>query len=137
MNLRNCSKCGKMFNYVGGMPVCLKCREAAEEEFQKVKAFVRENPGHSINQVAEACEVSTKQIQQWVREERLMFSSGDGSGIYCEKCGGAIQTGRFCDKCKASMTTGLQQTANSMRPKEEPKMPERKRDEHAGMKYLK
>ena len=39
MNVRNCRKCGRMFNYVSGPPICGKCREQAEEQFQVVKKF--------------------------------------------------------------------------------------------------
>ena len=27
MNLRNCSRCGKMFNYVAGPPICDACKK--------------------------------------------------------------------------------------------------------------
>ena len=27
MNLRNCSRCGKMFNYVAGPPICDVCKK--------------------------------------------------------------------------------------------------------------
>ena len=71
MNVRNCKKCGRIFNYVSGMPICMQCKEKLEEKFQEVKKYIQENRHASIPQVSEACEVSTNQIQQWLREERL------------------------------------------------------------------
>ena len=71
MNVRNCKKCGKIFNYVSGPPICPQCKDALEEKFQEVKKYIQDNRHASIPQVSEACEVSTNQIQQWLREERL------------------------------------------------------------------
>ena len=131
MNVRNCKKCGKLFNYVAGAPVCPACKDALEEKFQEVKKYVQDNKGATIHDVSEECEVDAQQVRQWVREERLEFSSDGGvTGINCEKCGKAISTGRFCDKCKAELTNNLssvlpkQQKENRTKkdPKENPKM---------------
>lgn len=103
MNVKNCHKCGKLFNYVSGQPVCPACREALENKFQEVKKYIQENRDTSVRSVAEACEIDESQIRQWVREERLVFSDGAMTGIVCETCGSPISTGRFCEKCKASM----------------------------------
>lgn len=131
MNVRNCKKCGKLFNYVAGAPVCPACKDALEEKFQEVKKYVQDNKGATIHDVSEECEVDAQQVRQWVREERLEFSSDGGvTGINCEKCGKAISTGRFCDKCKAELTNNLssvlpkQQKENRTKkdPKDNPKM---------------
>lgn len=117
MNVRNCRKCGKMFNYVMGVPMCPACKDAMEEVFQGVKKYVQEHKGASINDVAEACEVEAQQIRQWIREERLEFSDDSMIGIACEKCGTTIKTGRFCEKCKASMATDLNSAFRPAAPK--------------------
>ena len=41
MNVRNCKKCGKLFNYVSGAPVCPACKDALEKKFQEVKNMYR------------------------------------------------------------------------------------------------
>lgn len=107
MNVRNCRKCGKLFNYITGMPLCPACKEDMEKKFQEVKKYIQDNRGATVAQVAEECDVEESQIRQWVREERLVFSEGTVAGIACEVCGVAITTGRFCDKCKANMINGL------------------------------
>ena len=106
MGVRNCSRCGRIFNYVAGQPICEACRKELEQDFQKVKDYIKENPNQGIKEVAEGCEVSEGQIKQWVREERLEFSKGAGV-LNCEQCGEPIATGRFCEKCKATMTNNL------------------------------
>ena len=51
MNVRNCKKCGKLFNYMSGMPICPACKDAAEKQFQSVKKFIRENPRADIKDI--------------------------------------------------------------------------------------
>ncbi|MDC7292919.1 MULTISPECIES: hypothetical protein [unclassified Butyrivibrio] len=133
MNLRNCARCGKMFNYVAGQPICESCKKAIEDDFQKVKQYIEENPRAGLKQISEDNGVTTKQIQQWIREERLMFSKDSPLQLQCENCGELIQTGRFCAKCKASMANNLTDTFAKPKPLlQQPAKPEKK----AGMRFL-
>lgn len=116
MSLRNCAKCGKMFNYITGPAICDNCKKALEDSFQKVKQYIVDNPSASLKQIAEDNEVTTKQIQQWIREERLMFSENSPLQLLCEKCGSRILTGRFCSKCKDKMANNLNNTFARPRP---------------------
>ena len=127
MNARNCRKCGKLFNYVSGHPICMACREALEEKFQEVKNYIFEHRSVTIPEVSEACGVSTNQIQQWLREERLQLGEGSGITLFCENCGTSIFTGRFCEKCKNSMANKLN---SSIHKPEEPKLQSKKKDPH-------
>ena len=134
MNVRNCRKCGKLFNYVQGPPICGACREALEAKFQEVKEYIREHAHATIPQVAEACDVSQSQIQQWLKDERLEVAEGSGIALLCENCGGPIKSGRFCTKCKNSMADQL---SESIRKPEAPK-PEPKKDvkDNPKMRFL-
>lgn len=107
MEVRNCRSCGRLFNDMGGPPICQACRKKLEDKFQEVKAYLREHPDSSVSQVAEDNDVSVKQIKQWIREERLTLSQATEDGITCEHCGVPICSGRFCDKCKVQMQNTL------------------------------
>ena len=107
MNVENCRKCGKIYNYVNGPHICPQCKKALEEDFQKAKEYIRTNPNCSVAAVAEACEIEVAQIRQWLREERLVFGSLEGSDLTCEACGTRILSGRFCEKCKQTVAKGL------------------------------
>lgn len=107
MEVRNCKGCGKIFNYIGGIPLCEACKKALEDKFQEVKAYIYDNRDADINQVAEDNDVSVQQIRQWVREERLEFSENSRVGLACEKCGKMIRSGRFCGICKNKLTNEL------------------------------
>ena len=78
MDVRNCRKCGKVFNYISGAPFCQACRELEEQKFQEVKEFVRECKTAGINEIVENCDVSHSQVNQWIRQERLVFAEDAG-----------------------------------------------------------
>lgn len=134
MNARNCRKCGKLFNYVSGPPICMQCREDLEKKFQEVKKYIQDNQYATIPQVAEACDVSQHQIQQWLRDERLELAEGSGITLFCENCEAPIRSGRFCEKCKSTMANKL---SNSIQKPEAPK-PIKKKDpkENPKMRFL-
>lgn len=125
MNVRNCRKCGKLFNHIAGMPICPACKDKLEEKFQQVKKYIREHRMADIKEVAEECEIEPGQIQQWIREERLEFTEDSPVKIPCENCGSMIRSGKYCDKCKRDMTNNLSNAIN--KPKAvlvEPKKPQ-------------
>ena len=124
MNVRNCRKCGKIFNYLSGLPICDNCKRKMEEQFQVVKAYIRSHPGTNIKETSEECEVETSLIKQWIREERLELEGSDGE-IVCENCGKAISTGRLCEECKKTMANGFEDSIKKPEmPKPEPKKPD-------------
>lgn len=128
MEVRNCRSCGRMFNYLGGVPLCPKCREQLEEKFSQVKEYVRDNPGATIQMVSEDNDVSIQQIKQWVREERLEFSKDSPVGIECEICGASIRTGRFCEACKKNVSDGFRKSIAPTKPLIDPNEKKRMRD---------
>lgn len=133
MNVRNCKKCGRIFTYVSGLPLCPSCREAMEADFQKVKEYIQNNRDTTIKTVAKECEVEENMIRQWVREERLVFAEGSSIDLECETCGAPIRTGRYCEKCK-------QETANSFasagRQKVAPTIQKKDTRENPRMRFL-
>ena len=121
MDVKNCRRCRRLFNYISGQPLCPQCREELEKKFQEVKKYLFDNRGATIKDVVANCDIEESQVRQWIREERLEFSSGVDIGVACETCGAPIVTGRFCEKCKASMINSLSEAGR--RPQaEEPKL---------------
>ena len=108
MNIRTCAKCRRLFNYVMGPSFCPDCRAKEEDKFQDVKKYVQEHGGANMKEVAEACDVSVKQIQQWLRDSRLMLSEDSPLNIECERCGKMIRGGKFCTACSNEMAAKLQ-----------------------------
>ena len=107
MEVVNCKECRRLFNAIGSERLCPNCAAKLEEKFQEVKEYLREHPNAHIYDVSNNNDVSVKQVTQWVREERLIFSEDSMDGIECEKCGKRIRTGRFCEQCKNNITNNL------------------------------
>lgn len=132
MDVRNCRSCGKIFNYIGGMPICPSCQSELEARFGQVKEYIQTNPNASIPEIAEANDVTVMQIEKWIREERLVFADDSPIGIECENCGANIKSGRFCPKCKDTVANGF----NSLY-KTEPKLdPKKDARDRARMRFL-
>ncbi len=127
MNVANCRGCGRLFNVVTNRNLCPACLNELENKFQEVRKYLEENPLANINIVSEDCEVSVKQIKQWVREERLTFSESSMDGVACEKCGKMIRTGKYCDECKNKIANNLQ-TAYTSTPQRKEQKSTRDRD---------
>ena len=109
----NCKGCGRLFNALTRTRLCPNCQSKLEEKFQEVKKYINENAGSTIDIVSQECDVSVKQIKQWIREERLSFSEDSMQGIECEQCGAMIRSGRFCDECKTKMHNSLKSLINT------------------------
>lgn len=128
MNVKNCRKCGKMFNYAFGPIICPDCTTQQEELFQKAKKYVQDNPGCDIQELAENVEVDANQIRQWIREERLQFSDDSPIRIACEACGAMIRSGRYCDACKNEMASGMKSAFGLNKKAPEPVVKKRDSD---------
>ena len=133
MDVRNCRTCGRLFNYLGGPNICPSCREEMETKFQNVKEYIRNNPRASMQEISDENEVSTNQLRQWIREERLQFTDDSPIGIDCEICGATIKTGKYCDACKNNTANAL---AKSIEKEQLPEPPKPKQKRENAMRFL-
>ena len=117
MDVRNCTRCGKIYQY-DGMKICPTCRKEDEKDYQTVKDYLKDNPGADISLVHEDTKVGIDKIIDFLRQGRLEVGEGGNLLIDCEICGVPIRTGRFCSKC----TNELQQELSSAvsGPKKDP-----------------
>ena len=132
MEVTSCKDCGRLFNYIGGPRVCVDCKTKLEDKFGEVKRYIEEHKNATVNEVSEVMEVSTKQINQWIREERLAFSEDSSIFFQCDSCGTNIRTGRFCDACKSEMTRNL----GGLYKRDTPAMKSKDRRDPAKMRFL-
>ncbi|HHV95880.1 MAG TPA: MerR family transcriptional regulator, partial [Clostridiaceae bacterium] len=70
-DVRNCKRCGRIFNYIGGVQLCPHCREEDEEDFKRIKRYLFENPKATVSEVASELNISIEKIKKFLREERL------------------------------------------------------------------
>lgn len=116
MNIKNCTRCGKIYNY-DGFRICPSCRRADEQDFQKVKEYLYEYSGANISEVEEATGVDSKKIIDFLREGRLEVGEDSNLVLECENCGASIRTGRFCEKCASGLQRELGQAVAAARSK--------------------
>lgn len=98
MENRNCPKCGKLFPFYA-VNMCEACRALEEENFEKVKAYISENPENDLNTISKDTGVSTRKILSYIKEGRIILTKALKSELMCEHCGKPITSGRFCDRC--------------------------------------
>lgn len=114
-DFRNCRRCNKVYNYMGGMPLCPACKEADEADFKRLKEYLYKNPGASISLVANELEMSVSKIKAYLKDGRLEIIGDEGNFfLECERCGKAIRTGRYCDLCAKEVTSQISSTAKEM-----------------------
>ena len=114
MEVKVCKHCKKMFQYITGPVICPRCKQIEEEQFQKVKEYLRENPGAAMNVVSEETQVSVKLIQSFLRQGRLQIAPGSPISLVCEKCGAPILTGKYCNQCKNELVNQLSAVAHDI-----------------------
>lgn len=103
MNLRNCPKCGKLYVFIG-RDYCPECVQQEEVLFEKVRKYIKSNPGCSLQEVSENTEVSVDKILLYLREGRLLGLGGQlGTELQCLSCGKPISGGRLCEQCANSL----------------------------------
>lgn len=135
MDVKYCRGCGKIFNYITGPQLCMNCKQKLESKFQQLKEFIRENPGVTVMEASEACDVEPGLIKQWLREERLQLDSKSPLMLNCENCGQPILSGRFCDRCKAGLLSDFETVIK--KPATAPVTQEKAHRDNGKMRYLK
>lgn len=96
MPLANCKECGKLFFKVVS-DICPDCQKKEEEDFNKVKEFLKEYPNASLVEIMEATGVSESKISKFIRTGRLSIKPT------CESCGRPIDNGRLCPECRIKL----------------------------------
>ncbi|MCT4595410.1 MAG: MerR family transcriptional regulator [Anaeromicrobium sp.] len=120
--LKNCKKCGRIFQYTGITKICERCRRTEDESFKTVREYIYDNPGANLAEVSEETGVEEDTILRYIRQGKLEIVSENSSLlIECERCGKGIKTGRFCDVCVEEMRKGL---SPDIKKKEKPKKKE-------------
>lgn len=117
-DIRNCKRCGRIFNYIGGIQFCPACRDKDEEDYKRVKEYLYENPKASVSQVSMDLDISVEQIKRYLRDGRLEIVDEAGNlFLECEACGKAIRSGRFCTDCERTLSRDLSTAAEEIKHK--------------------
>lgn len=113
--VRNCKRCRKIFMYGStGPQLCDACKRLEEEEFEKVRIFVRNFPGATAQEVSKETGVPTHLIYRFLKEGRLEVSESSPIALQCENCGARIKSGRFCITCSKRLANDMIQVGKTL-----------------------
>jgi flagellar operon protein (TIGR03826 family) len=106
--LVNCRSCGGLYD---GRPndLCPACRRLDAENFERIRKYLREHEGATVEEVSEATEVSVQRILGYLREGRLIERIN--ASYPCEACGAVIHAGRLCAECRETLGNEVHQVA--------------------------
>lgn len=115
MDVRNCKRCGKIFQYKGNW-ICPNCVQQDDEDFHKVREYIIAHPNSTSIDISQATGVELKTIARFLKEGRLEseYVSGSELGLQCEKCGREIESGRYCESCLNELQTGFKQASRQL-----------------------
>lgn len=113
MEVRNCVRCGRLFQYVSGPPICNVCKQKEEESFQLVKEYIYEHKNANMIEVSNETGVSVKLIERFLREGRLVLTEDSPIYLKCENCGKEIKTGRFCQACSMNLSNEMRMSTRA------------------------
>jgi flagellar operon protein (TIGR03826 family) len=136
MTIRNCKKCGKIYQYDGTHKICMECRRKEEENFEKVKEYLRDNPKANINTVSEKTGVPKKEIIEFIKNDRLIAEDMEiDITIKCDRCGKEIKHGKYCDSCIADMKEEIESIKKEKEAKDKKKPRRRKENMHVSDRW--
>ncbi len=113
MDVKQCRRCGKIFQFRGTY-VCESCKDEVDRLFVSVRNFIYDNPKATMQEICEQTGASQPEIASWLREGRLLLGKESTPLLTCESCGAPIATGKFCSSCTDNIKNAFTDTASRM-----------------------
>ncbi len=103
MKLRNCSRCGRVFAYVG-RDLCPACIRQDDEAFDRLREFLADNPRATVEDACRETGLDAERVLRFLRQGRLQLSPSSAIVLECQRCGQRILSGRLCPACLSSIS---------------------------------
>jgi rRNA maturation endonuclease Nob1 len=100
--LRNCERCGKVWNAEGNEVLCPACAQEDNKDLKKVTDFLRDNPMANVMEVQAKTGVSQQQVYRYINNGSLKIRKPVDRGK-CRLCGRDIKKGTLCDDCRGKI----------------------------------
>ncbi|WHH57111.1 hypothetical protein [Petroclostridium sp. X23] len=107
LEIRNCRRCGKIFQTNGILKMCPSCKEQDEHQFDRIREYLSLHPRANMYEVAYDLDISVSEIRRYLKEHRLVIVENDNGFLSCERCGKSIQSGQYCDECVQKLSHGF------------------------------
>jgi len=122
--------------YSTGPQICDACKKLEDEEYEKVRTFVRDFPGATVQEVSKETEVPTHLIYRFLKEGRLEVSESSPIALQCENCGSRIKCGRFCITCSKRLANDMISAGRTLRDNYGKSSEAESKDDGRGLRYL-
>ncbi|OON95698.1 MAG: hypothetical protein ATN36_00910 [Epulopiscium sp. Nele67-Bin005] len=73
-SMKLCRGCTELFPYKGGKQICNVCRKIEEEQFTKIREYIRTNPKSTFMGCSEETGVPLEKIEEFINEGRLVLA---------------------------------------------------------------
>lgn len=108
MPLAECPRCKKVYNKTLASNVCPKCELNEEEDYEKVRKSLSDNPNQSAEEVAEECEVELETVLRLLDSGRIVTVQAN-TDIRCGRCGAPAisMSKKLCEACLQKLNAQL------------------------------
>ena len=113
MDIRQCRRCRKIFNYISN-PNCPVCVRELDEIFHNVRNYLYEHPKADMEELCEQTDADEEEVITWLREGRLILAYPEIGILRCETCDKPIASGRYCEACSQKVKKQLESTAQTL-----------------------
>lgn len=116
MPLANCRECGRLYQQLRDK-LCPECKKTREEEVDKVKKYLRKNPGASIPEASEETKIEEERILDFIRDGDIeLIEAPSELSFMCEVCGKPIPHGRKCSSCQDKFVNQFKKVVQKYEP---------------------
>lgn len=119
MPLVQCPRCKKLFERIR-FPVCPKCQDEEEKDYDKVRSTLDDMPNLNAEQVSEITGVSLPCITRMLKEGLIANSETLGAEVKCGMCGRpAISASKkLCQACLEKLNAKVTQAQSKIKLEE-------------------
>lgn len=115
MDIRQCKRCNKIYNYYGN-PKCPECLHELDDIFVKVRDLLYKNPNTGIDELCDETGAEPGDVAGWLREGRLILGGDSAKLLTCQACGTPIHAGRYCDRCSGNLAKKIGDSVSTLAP---------------------
>ena len=116
MPLATCERCNKMFSKTGDDPICPKCRPEEDEDYERIRDSLQDNPNQTAEQVSEGTGVELTCVLRCIETGRIQ-NIATSREVRCGMCGSpAISLSKkLCQACLNKLTQDVAKAQSRIR----------------------
>lgn len=113
LGIRNCISCKKIFMPVSNEKMCPACRAKELELEEKVKIYVRDHPGITVDELIEGSGAPSALVWRMIQQGLFENANLRNAKYPCGNCGKLITKGVYCYECASKLRADAQKFAKA------------------------